>query len=99
MNDFIFVYIVGCALFFQGAFHLDDDDEITREEEGLPPYLKDDGIKRVAKLTESNFNKTMKASRILAVLFYYSNKDDQEADRSWKTDEKMLEVSCCREAI
>lgn len=94
MNDFIFVYIVGCALFFQGSFPLDDDGEITREEERLPPYLKDDGIKRVAKLTESNFNKTMKASRLLAVLFYYANKDDQEADRSWKTDEKMLEVSC-----
>ncbi|KAM7427299.1 Calsequestrin-2 [Porites harrisoni] len=92
MNDFIFVYIFGCALFFQGAFPLDDDDEITKEEERLPPYLKDDGIKRVAKLTESNFNKTMKASRLLAVLFYYANKEDQEADRSWKTDEKMLEI-------
>lgn len=94
MNDFVFVYIFGCALFFQGAFPLDDDGEITREEERLPPYLKDDGIKRVAKLTESNFNKTMKASRLLAVLFYYENKEDQVADRSWKTDEKMLEVSC-----
>ena len=90
-----FIIVINCALFFHGVFPLEGDmDEIQREEERLPHYLKDDGIKRVAKLDNDNFSKTLKASRMLVVMFYFSNKEDQEADRSWKTDEKLLEVGC-----
>lgn len=88
-----FIIVINCALFFHGVFPLEGDmDEIQREEERLPHYLKDDGIKRVAKLDNDNFSKTLKASRMLVVMFYFSNKEDQEADRSWKTDEKLLEI-------
>lgn len=90
----VLVVVVCCALFFHGVYPLEEDlDEIQREEDRLPHYLKDDGIRRVAKLTKDHFNKTLKASRMLVVLFYYSGKDDPGADSSWKTDEKMLEVS------
>ena len=90
----VFLLIVHCAVFFHGVFPLDEEfDEVQREEDKLPHYLKDDGIRRVAKLTKSHFNKTLKASRMMVVLFYYSsNESDPEADTSWKTDEKMLEV-------
>ena len=93
MKVFILVIAVHCALFFRGAYLLDESfDEIQREEDKLPHYLKDDGIRRVAKLTKDHFNKTLKASRMLVVLFYYSSKDNQESESSWKMDEKMLEV-------
>ena len=92
----VFLLVVFCAVFFQRIHSADDDyDEVQREEDKLPQYLKDDGIRRVAKLTKDHFNKTLKASRMLVVLFYYSaNDSDPAADRSWKTDEKMLEVRC-----
>lgn len=90
----VFLLLVHCAVFFHGVHPLDEEfDEVQREEDKLPPYLKDDGIRRVAKLTKDHFNKTLKASRMMVVLFYYSsNEKDPEADTSWKTDEKMLEV-------
>lgn len=82
------------AVFFRGVY-LEDDllEEIQREEERLPYYLKDDGIKRVVNLNKEHFNKTLKASRMLVVLFYLSTKDNPQAEIAWKTDEKMLEVS------
>ena len=53
MKVFILVIAVHCALFFRGAYFLDESfDEIQREEDKLPHYLKDDGIRRVAKLTK-----------------------------------------------
>ena len=90
----VFLLLVHCAVFFHGVHPLDEEfDEVQREEDKLPAYLKDDGIRRVAKLTKDHFNKTLKASRMMVVLFYYSsNEKDPEADTSWKTDEKMLEV-------
>lgn len=90
----VFLLLVHCAVFFHGVHPLDEEfDEVQREEDKLPPYLKDDGIRRVAKLTKDHFKKTLKASRMMVVLFYYSsNEKDPEADTSWKTDEKMLEV-------
>ena len=73
MKVFILVIAVHCALFFRGAYLLDESfDEIQREEDKLPHYLKDDDIRRVAKLTKDHFNKTLKASRMLVVLFYSS---------------------------
>ena len=70
---FILVIAVHCALFFRGVYLLDESfDEIQREEDKLPHYLKDDDIRRVAKLTKDHFNKTLKASRMLVVLFYSS---------------------------
>ena len=87
------ILVVHVALFFHAAYQTDEHwDELRREEERLPHYLKDDGIRRVAKLDKIHFNKTLKASRMLVVLFYLANRGDQEADNSWKTDEKMLEV-------
>lgn len=96
----VFLLLVHCAVYFRGVYPLDEEfDEVQREEDKLPPYLKDDGIRRVAKLTKEHFNKTLKASRMMVVLFYYSsNKKDPEADTSWKTDEKMLEVRRLRQA-
>ena len=92
MNAFLFA--IPCALFLHGAYCLDEDlDEIQREEDRLPYYLKDDGIRRVAKLNKDHFNKTLKASRMLVVLFYFSSNDNNEVEYSWKADEKMLEVS------
>lgn len=92
MNAFLFA--VSCALFLHGAYCLDEDlDEIQREEDRLPYYLKDDGIRRVAKLNKDHFNKTLKASRMLVVLFYFSSNENNEVEYSWKADEKMLEVS------
>jgi len=90
----VFLLLVHCAVYFHGVHPLDEEfDEVQREEDKLPSYLKDDGIRRVAKLTKQHFNKTLKASRMMVVLFYYStNEKDPEADTSWKTDEKMLEV-------
>lgn len=90
----VFLLLVHCAVYFHGVHPLDDEfDEVQREEDKLPAYLKDDGIRRVAKLTKEHFNKTLKASRMMVVLFYYSsNEKDPEADKSWKTDEKMLEI-------
>ena len=90
----VFLLLVHCAVYFHGVRPLDEEfDEVQREEDKLPAYLKDDGIRRVAKLTKEHFNKTLKASRMMVVLFYYSgNEKDPEADISWKTDEKMLEV-------
>lgn len=82
------------AVFFRGVYLVDDLlEEIQREEERLPYYLKDDGIKRVVNLNKEHFNKTLKASRMLVVLFYLSTKDNPQAEIAWKTDEKMLEVS------
>ena len=70
MKVFILVIAVNCALFFRGAYLLDESfDEIQREEDKLPHYFKYDGIRRVAKLTKDHFNKTLKASRKLVVLF------------------------------
>ena len=90
----VFLLLVHCTVYFHGVHLLDEEfDEVQREEDKLPPYLKDDGIRRVAKLTKGHFNKTLKASRMMVVLFYYSsNEKDPEADKSWKTDENMLEV-------
>ena len=92
----VFLLLVHFAVFFHGVHPLDEEyDEVQREEDKLPHYLKDDGIRRVAKLTKDHFNKTLKSSRMMVVLFYYSgNESDPEADRSWKTDEQMLEVRC-----
>ena len=64
MKVFILVIAVHFAYFLDESF-----DEIQREEDKLPHYLKDDGIRRVAKLTKDHFNKTLKASRMLVVLF------------------------------
>ncbi|XP_068684681.1 calsequestrin-1-like [Montipora foliosa] len=87
------ILVVHVALFFHAAYQTDEHwDELRKEEERLPHYLKDDGIRRVAKLDKIHFNKTLKASRMLVVLFYLANRGDQEADNSWKTDEKMLEI-------
>lgn len=81
------------AVFFRGAYLVDDLlEEIQREEERLPYYLKDDGIKRVVNLNKEHFNKTLKASRMLVILFYLSTKDNPQAEIAWKTDEKMLEI-------
>lgn len=98
MNAFLFA--VSCALFFHGAYCLDEHlDEIQMEEDRLPYYLKDDGIRRVAKLNKDHFNKTLKASRMLVVLFYFSSNDNNEVEYSWKADEKMLEVSILKSYI
>lgn len=90
-----FLVILYLSLFYHSVHCQDEEfDEVQREEDKLPQYLKDDGIRRVAKLTKEHFNKTLRASRMMVVLFYYSSseKPDPEADRSWKTDQKMLEV-------
>ena len=91
----VFLLVLHCAILCHCVHSLDEEfDEVQREEDKLPQYLKDDGIRRVAKLTKDHFNKTLKASRMMVVLFYYSSSEnpDVDADRSWKTDEKMLEV-------
>lgn len=90
----VFLLLAHCAVFFRSVHALEEEfDEVQREEDKLPAYLKDDGIRRVAKLTKEHFNKTLKASRMMVVLFYYAgNNSDPEGDISWKTDEKMLEV-------
>lgn len=92
----VFLLVVHCAVFFHGVHPQDEEfDEVQREEDKLPHYLKDDGIRRVAKLSKDHFNKTLKASRLMVVLFYYSGDDSApDADKSWQTDEKMLEVRC-----
>lgn len=90
-----FLVILYLSLFYHSVHCQDEEfDEVQREEDRLPQYLKDDGIRRVAKLTKDHFNKTLRASRMMVVLFYYSSseKPDPEADRSWKTDQKMLEI-------
>lgn len=89
----VFFLVIHCAVFFPGLHSLDEEfDEVQSEEDKLPHYLKDDGIQRVAKLTKDHFNKTLKASRMMVVLFYYSSSESPDGDSSWKTDEKMLEV-------
>ncbi|KAL9965120.1 hypothetical protein ACROYT_G028874 [Oculina patagonica] len=90
----VFLLVVHCAVIFHGVHSQDEEfDEVQREEDKLPHYLKDDGIRRVAKLTKDHFNKTLKASRMMVVLFYYSGDDSApDADKSWQTDEKMLEI-------
>ena len=89
-----FLFVVSCALVVHSTYCLDEHlDEIQREEDRLPYYLKDDGIRRVAKLNKDHFDKTLRASRMLVVLFYFSSSDNNEAEYSWKADEKMLEVS------
>lgn len=88
------ILAVHLTIFFRSAYLSDQElDDPQGEEERLPHYLKDDGIRRVAKLDKLHFNKTLKASRMLVVLFYFSNSGDKKLDNTWKTDEKMLEVS------
>ena len=79
--------------------HEDDEEEIQREEDALPDYLKDDGIRRVARLTKDHFNKTLRSSRMMVVLFYYAGKETPDADKTWKSDEQMLEVGYERSFI
>lgn len=87
------ILAVHLTIFFRSAYLSDQElDEPQGEEQRLPHYLKDDGIRRVAKLDKLHFNKTLKASRMLVVLFYFSNSGDKKLDNTWKTDEKMLEI-------
>ncbi|KAK2573870.1 Calsequestrin-1 [Acropora cervicornis] len=87
------ILAVHLTIFFRSAYLSDQElDDPQGEEERLPHYLKDDGIRRVAKLDKLHFNKTLKASRMLVVLFYISNSGDKKLDNTWKTDEKMLEI-------
>ena len=99
-SNILLAFVVMCI--FKGFFAKDkEDDEIEMQERRLPQYLRDDGIRRVAKLNAKNFQKTLKQSRMLVVLFYVTNKENPEADKVWRTDEQMLEVgsvgvlSCC----
>lgn len=78
---------------FRGFFAKDEEgDEIEMQERRLPQYLRDDGIRRVAKLNAKNFKKTLKQTRMLVVLFYVTNNENPEADKVWRTDEQMLEI-------
>jgi hypothetical protein len=86
------VYATLLASFvFQSVFSQEVDD-IDAEDSRLPRYLRDDGIKRIATLRKSNFDKTLKHSKLLVVLFYLSSKEHPESEKAWKSDEQMLEV-------
>lgn len=80
------------GLVFQLVFCQEVDDSEFQEDE-LPRYLRNDGIKRVATLTQSNFEKTLKHTKMLVVLFYMASKEHPESQQAWKSDEKMLEVT------
>ena len=89
-SNIYLVFLVMCI--FKGFFAKEEEDNIELEERKLPQYLRDDGVRRVVQLNSRNFNKIRKQARMLVVLFYVPNKENPEADKIWKTDEKMLEV-------
>lgn len=80
------------SLFIHCVFSQGVEDDESQEEQ-LPRYLRDDGIKRVATLKQSNFEKTLKHTKMLVALFYMASKDHPESEKAWKSDEQMLEVN------
>lgn len=71
----------------------EDLTETDAQDNSLPQYLRDDGVKRVATLTKANFDRTVKHSKLTVVLFYLTSKNQPESEKAWKSDEQVLEVS------
>ena len=90
MNCFI-VLLSLSSLAFQCASS-DEQDDISAQESLLPHYLRDDGIRRLARLGKENFQRSLKQSKIMVVLFYFSNKDQPNVNKAWESEEQMLEV-------
>ncbi|XP_031559785.1 calsequestrin-1-like [Actinia tenebrosa] len=87
----LLVAVLFASLVIQCVFSQEVDD-IDSQGEQLPSYLRDDGIKRVATLKQSNFERTLKHTKMLVVLFYMASKEHPESEKAWKSDEQMLEV-------
>ncbi|EDO31401.1 predicted protein [Nematostella vectensis] len=69
-----------------------DLEDAESRDSKLPHYLRDDGIKRVIDLDRNNFDRTLKQSKMLVLLFYLSSRSHPDSEKLWKSDRQMLEV-------